>query len=251
MNIELVDIIGLLCNIIAIVFFFIPITNMVLVAKTKDTSKVPWLLFIFTILNCEFWVIYGIKINAWPIYFCNGTGIFTNLLYLSIYFLCQIYKLLWKRIFYISLVLLSFCLSFSVFYTYIKDQNLFGSLACTMNILMFVSPLQNLHLVLKKKDNSFIPINISLCLVVNCMLWTTYGIFKNRDYFMIIPNSIGLLLSILQCVLWLKFRQTSGKMKHQKEQSNFNKENKKDFNKICEEAEEAPGSDEEMKNSQN
>lgn len=241
MNIELIDVIGLLCNAIAIIFYFMPITNMVTVIKTKDTSKAPWLLFIFTILNSEFWTIYGIKINSWPIYFCNGIGIVTNIIYLSIYFLCQVNRPLWKRTFYISLVLLTCVSSLAALYTYIQNQNLFGGLACMMNIIMYISPLQNLQLVFKNKDNSFIPINISLCLVVNCMLWMTFGFFKNGDYFMIISNVLGLILSLTQCVLWFKFRETSGKLKCKKGQSNHAELKKEGYMRMDDHDTEAEG----------
>ncbi len=205
-NFTITDTLGLLGNIFAIVFFLIPLWMIFNMIKTKNTSTVPWLLFIFTILNCEFWMIYGLKLKAWPVYICNGVGIVTNHFYLIMYFFYLERPMIVK--FTNSILLLaSFSVIFAVFFIYIENTKLIGSIACVMNILMFASPLQKIGEVYEKKDNSYIPIHVSLSLVINCCIWILYGCFKEMDYFIIIPNVLGLLLSSFQVYLWFQFRE--------------------------------------------
>jgi uncharacterized protein with PQ loop repeat len=207
-NFTITDLLGIFGNIFAIVFFIIPIWMIINMIKTKKVDTIPWMLFIFTILNCELWLIYGLKLKAWPVYVCNGVGIVTNFFYL-ISFYVFIDKTTLVKIIYSIITISSFVLIFSVFYFFITNTQLIGSLACIVNILMFATPLQKISEVYQKKDNSFIPIHVSFSLVINCCIWVLYGIFKEMDYFIIIPNFLGLVLSCFQIYLWFLFKDST------------------------------------------
>jgi len=216
MTVELTDFFGGLGNIITIVFFFLPLTIILELCKTKDTSKITWLLFIFTILNCEFWMIYGIKLNAWPIYFCNGVGVATNSLYITAYLL-YLKEPLWRRIFLIFLFFFIFFSTFFVFLRYVQNIHTIGWIALVMNMFMYAAPLQKISDVYKFHDNSYINIWIGLCLALNSSVWFTYGFFKSRDAFIMVPNMFGFFLNIFQIYLWNKFRKSpDSKMKNHK-----------------------------------
>lgn len=199
------DLLGLAGNSISIIFFFMPTVMIINMFKTKDTSKIPYLLFLFTILNCLFWLIYGIKNNAWPIWLCNGCGVLTNVIFMTA-FLTALNKELFMRLFFIALLYTSLFSIFTFFNTYTNDKTN-GTIAMIMNILMFAAPLQKIGTVFKNKDNSYIPIWISVILSINCVIWCSYGYLQNINLYVMIPNFLGLLLSILQICLWFKFRQ--------------------------------------------
>jgi solute carrier family 50 protein (sugar transporter) len=228
-NFTITDLLGLFGNLFAIVFFLIPIWMIINLIKTKKIETIPWLLFIFTILNCEFWLIYGLKLKAWPVYVCNGFGITTNFFYLITFYLFLNKSILIKVI-YIVISFSSFILIFAVFYYFITNIQLIGAIACTVNILMFATPLQKIREVYEKKDNSFIPIHVSFSLVVNCFIWILYGCFKEMDYFIIIPNFLGLLLSCFQIYLWFLFRDTTPIFQQIKSDSNSGEELKTESN---------------------
>lgn len=214
MSLELTDLFGGIGNVITIIFFFLPSYMMIELCKTKDSSKIPWLLFIFTILNCEFWMIYGIKLNAWPIYVSNGVGIVTNTIYITIFLICLKDEELWKRIFLIFIIYGTFLLTFFAFVTYSLDIKLIGGIALVMNMLLYAAPLQKLSEVFIKKDNSYINIWIALCLSLNSFTWFSYGFFKSRDYFIMIPNLFGFILNLFQIYIWLKYKKEyDGKIK--------------------------------------
>jgi solute carrier family 50 protein (sugar transporter) len=204
------DILGAMGNAIAIIFFIVPITIMIDLYRNKDTNKIPYLLFIFTILNCEFWAIYGMKLNAWPIWLCNSVGIVTNHIYLTMFFI-YLDITINKKITFIASLYVSFVFSFALVYIFVDDTKVVGTIAMIVNILMFISPLQKLIEVIKMKDNSYIPIWVSFTLVLSSIIWIAYGYYKDRDMYIIIPNSIGLTTSLTQVILYFMYRNTEVK----------------------------------------
>jgi solute carrier family 50 protein (sugar transporter) len=207
----LTDILGLSGNIVAIILSILPILIIKDLIVNKNTSKVPWLLFLSTILNCEFWMIYGMLIKSWPVYFCNGLGLTMNTIYLIVFFLYLESKSLLQKLTYIAVLIISIILIYYVFFISTNNPKLIGGIACFVNVLMFASPLQNIKEVYDKKDNSFIPIYISICIVINCIIWVSFGFSKDIDYFIIIPNFIGLCLSTFQIYLYFKFSKSNQK----------------------------------------
>jgi solute carrier family 50 protein (sugar transporter) len=210
------DILGGLGNAFAIIFFIMPVTLIIEVVRTKSTHKVPYFLFVFTILNCEFWTIYGAKKDAWPLIVCNVIGIVTNHIYLTIFFKYLNVELM-RKIFFIVLLYSSFAVSFALLFFLVPDPEIYGVIAMLMNICMFVSPLQNLNKVITLQDNTYIPLPISVTLIFNCTVWTLYGFFKDKDLYVMIPNMLGLALAILQVVLWVIYRKPNSYTKNSDE----------------------------------
>ena len=71
------DFVGYIGNAFALFFFFSPLKDMYGLFKgTQDVNKLPYLIFIFNILNCVLWVVYGILpcVMKAPIYICNSIG---------------------------------------------------------------------------------------------------------------------------------------------------------------------------------
>lgn len=206
-------------NILGIIFFIMPAFMMIETWKTKETQKVPYFLFIFTTLNCEFWMIYGIIKQKMAIYLGNAFGVITNHFYVLIFIIC-LNTSSFKKISYSSFFLVCSMINIICFQYYFNNEELLGSIACTMNICMFFSQLQKIIEVFKYKDNSYIPMGISVCIAFSSSIWTTYGILTN-DKFVIIPNIIGIVLSLFQIVLFFIFKNKSKKYnKFQKEPEN-------------------------------
>ena len=150
-------------------------------------------------------MIYGLKIDAWPVWLCNSVGIVTNHIYLTI-FLIYLDVHINKKIIFIASLYSSFVLSFGLVYLFL-DVKVIGYIAMIWNILMFAAPMQKLVEVFKKKDSSFIPISVCFAMVLCSTIWIGYGYFKNEDLFIIIPNSIGLTICLVQIILYFIFKK--------------------------------------------
>ena len=79
------DVVGIIATIFSTIFFTSPITIMYHLIKTKETKTVPSLLFLFVLLNCLVWFVYGIEEHKWVLYLNNAYGMFCNLIYLTIF----------------------------------------------------------------------------------------------------------------------------------------------------------------------
>lgn len=207
------SLLGLLSNLFTALFFISPATIVLNMLKTHDTTKIPYLFFLFTNINCLFCFIYGININSWPIYSNNLLGIIANTMYLSIYIMnLDNFSSKLKALLIMSIIL--FCIiTFSFFMIFVKESNITGSIAMIFNIIMNLSQLQKIKEVFLYRDNSYIPLFTILCLFIQSILWTTIGILSNYNMFIIIPNILGVLLALMQIFIWFYFDNKEGKMK--------------------------------------
>ncbi len=80
-----------------------------------------------------------------------------------------------------------------------------GKLAVAICIVLFVSPLATLKTVIQTKDASSIPLPFTLTCMLNCFLWSVYGILDKADFNIYFPNVLGLTSSIAQLILILLF----------------------------------------------
>jgi solute carrier family 50 protein (sugar transporter) len=215
-------IIALAANISAILFYISPIHIIMNLIKTKETKTVPYLLFLFTILNCELWVIYGFQDYSWEIYFNNSIGMVMNTIYITIFifYLGDIRK---KLVFLISIYGM-IAIVFVYLMQVIAVKKITGLLAMILNIFMFLSPLQKSYEVFKYKTNIYIPLYLVISMLICTSLWIAVGILKNNDIFIIVPNSIGLGISLLQTLLFYIFRDTSVKLEKDLENVRSEKE---------------------------
>ena len=84
------DIIGGIGSATTITYFLSPIFVVyTLIQYGKGADETPFLIYVFTIMNCEFWALYGVIDKTWPVYVTNFTGFALNLTYLIIFILWQ------------------------------------------------------------------------------------------------------------------------------------------------------------------
>lgn len=84
------DIIGGIGSATTITYFLSPIFVVcTLIRYGKGGDETPFLIYVFTIMNCEFWALYGVIDKTWPVYVTNFTGFALNLTYLIIFILWQ------------------------------------------------------------------------------------------------------------------------------------------------------------------
>ena len=213
--------IGFLGNIMAIVFFLSPIYLMIELFKNKETKKIPYLLFIGTILNCLYWVIYGLQSQIWAVYVCNGIGLVLNTVYLCIFlFFLEELQLFLKYILSIMVVLFS-VLNISIFMLFNPNKSIAGTIAMVFNIIMFIATLQKISEVFIYKDNSYIPFPTILSCILSSFLWLLFGVLQNLNWYIIIPNFIGVSLGVFQLVLWFIFNNSDEKKNLIKDEKNI------------------------------
>ena len=100
------------------------------------------------------------------------------------------------------------CLSYVRFaYNYYDDVlDQLGLLSCTFSIVMFGAPLLTLKQVITCKNASgHISLPVAALSLLVTILWTSVGV-QFKDSFIIIPNALGIILSLAQLTVYWVYR---------------------------------------------
>ena len=215
--------IGSIAMIFCIIYFISPIYEISkLIKKQIKTNAMPYLIYFCTILNTETSVLYGILVKSWPFYICNGVGCVLNIIYLIIFILnCK--KTPIKKEYLILMLLTLVFGSFFGFLFLVKNLNVCGTISSFLNTFMIFAPFQKVSDSFKYKDNKFIPVSITLFLFLSCLFFMIYGLMKDLDLYITVPNILGVLFCFSQIFIWFYFEI---KNKENNENNNFEEEKK-------------------------
>ncbi|KAK4489221.1 hypothetical protein RD792_005016 [Penstemon davidsonii] len=83
-----------------------------------------------------------------------------------------------------------------------------GSICIAGNIMMYAAPLAVMKLVIKTRSVEYMPFLLSLFAFLNGVLWTTYALIR-FDPFMLAPNGVGTLFTLVQLVLYATFYRST------------------------------------------
>ncbi|KAH0662332.1 hypothetical protein KY290_028285 [Solanum tuberosum] len=80
-----------------------------------------------------------------------------------------------------------------------------GMAATIITVVMYASPLSNIRLVIRTKSVEYMPFFLSFAVVVSCTNWFIYGML-GMDLFIGISTCIGLILGVVQLILYFIYR---------------------------------------------
>ena len=180
------------------IFVFIP----VLKGKQKYTN-IPFLMLFFNLLGSTCWSCYWYRMSFFVPVICNIICWLIASTFFIIYLFLLTNKILPKFCLYIVILLISEIIII-VISLYVIKLPLFGIILIIINIFMFLAPGQNIIRVIKEKDYKLIPIASTIVGIICSGGWLLFGKIIN-DINCIIPNTIGLISSILTTFIWIFF----------------------------------------------
>ena len=134
------------------------------------------------------------------------------ILYFYLYFNRTYFKTFFAGIILIiiEIVLISISVSWG-------NYNILSYIAMIFNTLMFVSPFQKILRVIKEKNYKLIPICTTIVNILCSISWLGYGVCISMVS-QIIPNAIGLILSVVNAYTWIYYYANRNKLfkKYQK-----------------------------------
>ncbi|KAG1700894.1 hypothetical protein DVH05_011780 [Phytophthora capsici] len=95
--------------------------------------------------------------------------------------------------------------------------------ALVTNLWMYASPLGSIRHVIKTKSAASLPINISVMLLFNTILWVALSIVDN-DIIILIVNITGVFLGITQITVYMRYRPNKSIIAHEDASSLANKQ---------------------------
>ena len=182
--------------------------------KEEKIDIIPEGFLLFLILTRivwgSVWIITNRKIAA----FNSISGIIVCdvfvILYFFLYFSRTYLKTIIGSIFLIliEIILISISVSWG-------NYNVLSYIGMIFNSLMFVSPFQKILRVIKEKNYKLIPVYTTIVNILCSIAWLGYGICINMIS-QIIPNVIGLFLSLANIYTWGYYYFNRNKLKKYK-----------------------------------
>jgi len=159
-------------------------------------------------LGACFWLRYGSLKEDFTMISVNMVGSTLMLVYLLFY----IYFTKRKRFIiaqFIAIVSLILTMLVAVHIYQHGSLSVLGFISMSFNILNFGAPLAGVKIVFRKKCCDSLPLPLCTANLLVSAQWTIYGVLVD-DIYIIIPNSAGVVLAILQLSLFLIFPQKVG-----------------------------------------
>lgn len=175
-----------------------------------EVSVVP----LVSMCGCGFlWVLYGLLTsNIFPVMVTNILGILASSSYISVYMYYTparryvVTLLAWVALGLAGVTLYAVLGASGVTGQSNKETGkVVGFVAVGVNIVLYGSPFETIAKVVRTKSASSLPIALCLVAMLNCALWVLYGILDD-NMFVLTPNAIGLVFSVVQVALYVKYR---------------------------------------------
>ena len=191
---------------LALYFYIAPIVPFVKVIKGEMTWKQsPGVLLLCSFLNCILWSDYGLITNQFSIYLANGLGGTITLIYITIFLIHVADRKVLLSLFYNFFLICCIVEIYFVFY-YLVPSKVTGIIANVFNVLMYAAPGEKIYQICKGASYQLIPIWSTIGGTACSTSWMCYGIYQ-KDIYVVIPNALGVLASIVQIVIFVIYRR--------------------------------------------
>ncbi|KAG2710367.1 hypothetical protein I3760_04G023700 [Carya illinoinensis] len=213
------NVVGIIGNVISFGLFLSPVPTFYRIIKKKaveDFSPVP---YIATVLNCLFWIFYGMPFvhpDSLLVVTINSVGLALELIYLAIFYAYAAGQKNGRKKVLIGLagevvfVVLIVVITMLALHTHKNRSMMVGIICDIFNIIMYVSPLTIMKQVITTKSVKYMPFSLSLANFLNGCVWTAYALIK-FDIYILVSNGIGAVSGAAQLILYAVYYRTTPK----------------------------------------
>ncbi|KAE9016459.1 hypothetical protein PR001_g14651 [Phytophthora rubi] len=209
------DITNIAATVTTIVLLFSPFPDFRRIHTEQCTGEVRVLPVLMLGVNCYMWAMYGFLSGTYfPVMSINAFGALTSLVFALVFYRWTsdrpaLHKMGaiaggWAVLVLIFVVL---CKADVIPLSSDVQEKIVGYIAVVINVALYASPLRTMKLALQTKSAASLPAMMCCVNLVNGSLWVLYGILAN-DMFVLTPNAMGVVLSIIQVALCVKFRHS-------------------------------------------
>ncbi|XP_054801513.1 bidirectional sugar transporter SWEET6b-like [Prosopis cineraria] len=222
------NVVGIIGNVISFGLFLSPTPTFYGIIKKKAVEEFKPDPYIATILNCAFWVLYGMPFvhpHSILVLTINSVGLVLEFVYVIIFYAYATNKgrkkvLLWllvEAIFFTAIVLITMLALHGT-----KRRSLIVGVLCDVfNVMMYASPLTIMAKVIRTKSVKYMPFWLSVTNFLNGLCWTTYALIHPFDIYVLTSNGLGAISGAFQLILYGCY-YCSGKQAKEKDVSTPN-----------------------------
>lgn len=172
--------------------------------KTKSTQGFQSIPYVVSLLSAMLLLYYGLVKKDTLLITINGIGCVIEAAYVAAYLIyaSKNDRVLTLKLF-LSMNVLGYGAVLSTTFFLSKGAKrawIIGWICMTLSLGIFVAPLCILGKVKKIRSVEFMRITLSIFLTLGAIVWFFYG-FPLKDYFIDVPNVLGVILEGVQMVL--------------------------------------------------
>ncbi|KAL6648164.1 hypothetical protein ACP70R_012388 [Stipagrostis hirtigluma subsp. patula] len=205
----LVFAVGILGNILSFLVTLAPVPTFYRVYKKKSTESFQSVPYVVALLSAMLWLYYALLSMDLLLLSINAIACVVESLYLTIYLvyapkdaLAFTVKLLCTM----NVALYGAMVAFLQFYMDgHRRVDIAGGIGAAFALAVFVAPLTIIRQVIRTKSVEFMPFWLSFFLTISAVVWFFYGLLM-KDFFIAMPNVLGLLFGLAQMALYLVYR---------------------------------------------
>lgn len=174
------------------------------IVRQNTTGNFSHLPYLANFVNAGLATFYGFHVRNTFLMMLNSFGITVSAGFLFTY---QQYsplrmRLLCELLFY-TIMILAMCFTAAVLEHH-NGRLLLGTVQNFVSVAGSVSPLATLRVVFEQKSTESMPFILVLMNALASLSWFSYGVLLN-DWFLKIPNFLGMVLSAYQLSLFVRF----------------------------------------------
>ncbi|KAK7316433.1 hypothetical protein VNO77_35461 [Canavalia gladiata] len=203
------NVIGIIGNVISFGMFLSPAPTFYAIIKKKGVEEFKPDPYIATVLNCAFWVFYGLPFvhpNSILVLTINSVGLGFEFVYLTIFYVFASTKGRKKVLLFLLIEAIFFAAVALVTLLALKGTRkrsiVVGVLCDIFNVMMYTAPLTIMAKVIRTKSVKYMPFWLSFANFLNGVCWTTYALIHPFDLYVLISNGIGAIAGLAQLVLY-------------------------------------------------
>ncbi|XP_030605006.1 sugar transporter SWEET1 [Archocentrus centrarchus] len=207
---DLLPLLSWACIVFTVGMFSTGLTDLKKMRESKSADNIQFLPFLTTCLNNLGWLYYGILKKDQTIILVNIIGAFLQILYIIMYFRYTKQKrLVSSQTLTAVIVLTCGWLYFAMFLTDRDIQlNQLGLTCSVVTVSMYLSPLTDLVEIVRSGNVQCLSFPLTVATFFTSTSWVFYGLQLN-DYYIVVPNTPGILTSLIRLYLFWKFASVS------------------------------------------
>lgn len=206
-------IINVAATITSVALYVSPFPDFRRIHANKSTGEVRILPVLMLCCNSIMWALYGLVSGIYfPVMSINVFGTITTVAFASVFYRWSTERAALKKMASITGVGALAVVAFTVLaeasvipMASSQVALVLGYGAVAVNICLYAAPLQTTKTVVQTKSAASIPMTMCVVNLINGTLWLSYALLSH-NMFVLAPNSLGVVLCIVQVTLGIKYR---------------------------------------------
>ncbi|XP_073298304.1 bidirectional sugar transporter SWEET14-like [Primulina huaijiensis] len=206
---------GILGNLVAFMVYLAPLPTFYGIFKKKSTEGFQSVPYVVSLLSSILWIYYGItKSNIILLITINSFGCLIEAIYIAIFITYAPKKakiITLKLLVLLNLVGFGCVVILTQFLVKGSERvQVIGWVAVALSASVYIAPLSVMKQVVRTKSVEFLPITLTLALLLNAVMWFSYGLLL-RDFYITVPNVLGFIFGVLQVILYVIYKNYTPK----------------------------------------